>query len=357
MRIRRARLANSGSMRGDIKVLVVLPSAGQGGGIERYAAAVSVSLCRIGCSVDEIALRPLAARPVRAKVALVLAAMEYGWRNRPDHVLIMHPGLLPVALMLSVVCRPARICLFFYGSDIWSGGSRWQKFTLRSWKPLQLVTISSFSAGALSMIARVPTIIRPALTPEWHDVLSAAACEPPEREIDLLTVFRLGDWSTKGGPAYLEAVQGLRRRRPITAAAAGRGPVPEHVRRDCEQAGVELLVDVSDEELASLYGRAKVLVLATVLATGPDASGEGFGIVLIEAQAAGCSVVAPAESGSSDAFIPGLTGEHCREGTELVDVIDRLLGEDRSRAAQGLVDRQFSATRLDQDLSRLLALR
>lgn len=315
-----------------------------------------MSLGRIGCTVDEIALRRLGSRPVRAKGALVLAVLRHVWRNRPAQVLIMHPGLLPVALMLAIVCRPARICLFFYGSDIWSGCSWWQNWTIRSWKSLQLVTISSFSAGALSMITRVPVIIRPALTPQWHDVLTAAACAPSERNIDLLTVFRLGEWSTKGGPAYLEAVRGLRERRPVTAAAAGRGPVLEHVRRDCELAGVDLLVDVSDEELASLYGRTKVLVLATVLATGPDASGEGFGIVLIEAQAAGCSVVAPTGSGSSDAFIPGLTGEQCREGTELIDIIDRLLAQDRSGAAQGLVDRQFSAARLDQDLRRLLGL-
>ena len=39
----------------------------------------------------------------------------------------------------------------------------------------------------------------------------------------------------------------------------------------------------------------------------PD-SGEGFGIVLAEAQLAGCVVIAPALDGSSDAIIPGVTG-------------------------------------------------
>jgi glycosyltransferase involved in cell wall biosynthesis len=50
------------------------------------------------------------------------------------------------------------------------------------------------------------------------------------------------------------------------------------------------------------------LVLATPPNRGRGAVGEGFGLVLLEAQAAGTPVIAPAYGGSREAYIEGVTG-------------------------------------------------
>jgi glycosyltransferase involved in cell wall biosynthesis len=49
-------------------------------------------------------------------------------------------------------------------------------------------------------------------------------------------------------------------------------------------------------------------VLATRTRAGRDAVGEGFGLVLAEAQVAGTPVIAPAYGGSRDAYLDGVTG-------------------------------------------------
>ena len=49
-------------------------------------------------------------------------------------------------------------------------------------------------------------------------------------------------------------------------------------------------------------------MLATKMRGGSSPCGEGFGMVLQEAQLAGTPVVAPAYGGSHEAFVEGLTG-------------------------------------------------
>ena len=62
------------------------------------------------------------------------------------------------------------------------------------------------------------------------------------------------------------------------------------------------------QELVDLYGGADIFVLASRQHRRPGPAGEGFGIVLAEAALAGLPVMAPANDGSRDAFVPGLTG-------------------------------------------------
>lgn len=337
---------------GTPSAVVVMPSAGLGGGIERYSGGVCEGLTAIGVDVRTVALAPLNRRAAVQKMRLLLRTVTIVLTQRPQQILLMHPGLLPVAVVLRVVCPSARLSLFLYGSDIWTGIPLWTRTLLRRWTDLQLITISSFSAGALTVAARVPTIVHPTLRRDWHVVLDKAARPAASRDIDCLTVFRLSEWHSKGGPIFLDAVSRLSATRTVHAVAAGRGPVPPEVARECAAAGVDLMVDVSDDQLADLYGRTKVFVLSTHLSAGRGASGEGFGIVLIEAQAAGAAVVAPRNGGgSSDAYVPGLTGEAGDEdAAKLAKLLGGLLDEDRSAAARDLVRRQFSAGRLERDL-------
>lgn len=107
----------------------------------------------------------------------------------------------------------------------------------------------------------------------------------PERPV-IVFLGRL-DESRKGLPVFAKAIGPILERFPgARFLVAGRGDADslEEVRREHPQS-VELLGEISDEEKASLLKGATVYV-------APQLGGESFGIVLVEAMAAGTAVVA-----------------------------------------------------------------
>jgi len=89
-----------------------------------------------------------------------------------------------------------------------------------------------------------------------------------------------------------------------------------------------LAAHMSDRDLASTFAAADAFVLATRTRFGRYASGEGFGMVLLEAQVAGTAVIAPAYGGSGDAYIDGVTG--VAPANETAEALGGLL-DDRAR--------------------------
>jgi glycosyltransferase involved in cell wall biosynthesis len=82
---------------------------------------------------------------------------------------------------------------------------------------------------------------------------------------------------------------------------AGRGPDAQRIRDAAARATVpvELIEAPSDERIRELLQGARCLVFPTV---------EDFGMVPVEAQAAGCPVVAPAAGGALDTIADGVSG-------------------------------------------------
>jgi glycosyltransferase involved in cell wall biosynthesis len=152
--------------------------------------------------------------------------------------------------------------------------------------------------------------------------------------IDLVTTFRLAHWRTKGLPTVLEALRRLNDDR-VRLTICGSGPVTADLTAAiADLPWCRLVVDATDEVLADLLAEADLFVLATRTHPGTSSHGEGFGLVLVEAQLAGTAVVAPAHGGSGDAFQPGLTGAApADESVEaLVDVLGPLLADERRRS-------------------------
>jgi glycosyltransferase involved in cell wall biosynthesis len=94
--------------------------------------------------------------------------------------------------------------------------------------------------------------------------------------------------------------------------------------------GVEFLGRVSDDEKAQLYRTADVYV-------SPATGGESFGIVLLEAMAAGTPIVASDIHGYKGVLRRGREGLLVppREPKELAGAIARLLRDDELRADMG----------------------
>lgn len=97
----------------------------------------------------------------------------------------------------------------------------------------------------------------------------------PNDPVEIVFLGRL-DESRKGLDILLRALTRLDR--PFTCTVIG-GGTPREV------AGINFVGRVSDEEKAAILGRADIYV-------APNTGGESFGIVLVEAMAAGCAVVA-----------------------------------------------------------------
>jgi glycosyltransferase involved in cell wall biosynthesis len=191
-----------------------------------------------------------------------------------------------------------------------------------------VVAISSFTAGALAGICRA-AILPPALSPDWFAALVEASRTVPGRAegVHLVTAFRLDDWRDKGLPELVAAVSSLGRR-DVQLTVCGSGDPPPGLRRLVDGlAGCTLRSGLTDCELAQQLAAADLLVLATRTRHGRRPSGEGFGLVLLEAQVAGTAVVGPAHGGSHDAFINGVTGVAPTQesATALAQVLDDLL--------------------------------
>lgn len=318
------------------RVLLLSPSRGLGGGIERYLQTLERAFATRGIACRRL---DLSGSGIRAHTRLLAQGRALLRAERePVRLVAGHRALLPVAVLLArnpVACGISVIC---HGSDIWS--SRWEprrqleRYLMRS-PGLRVVAASSFSAGALLRDCPA-TVLPPALSAEWLEMLTLAGTERRHSGsgTNLMTAFRLTEWEGKGLPQLVAAVAALGRP-DVRLTVCGSGSPPTGLLRLLsEYPWCHLRPGLRDEELARELAAADLFVLATRTSRGGRAVGEGFGLVLLEAQAASTPVVAPAYGGSRDAYIEGITGVSPPDESvqALAVVLDDLL-KDPSRLA------------------------
>jgi phosphatidyl-myo-inositol dimannoside synthase len=250
-----------------------------------------------------------------------------GWAR----LVVAHRTLLPVATILNREPSACGITVVCHGSDVWGARPRIRRRLedrmIRS-SAVRAVAASSFTAGALSG-RRQALILPPGLSREWFDTLVEASAieQPGTRPVRVLTTFRLSDWRSKGLPQLLDAVAGLERS-DVEVIVSGSGePSLDLLELMEKYPSCSLRPGLSDRGLAAQFAAADLFVLATRTQHGKEASGEGFGLVLVEAQVAGTPVIGPAYGGSHDAYIDGVTGvAPIDESAEaLTKVLERLL--------------------------------
>jgi phosphatidyl-myo-inositol dimannoside synthase len=290
--------------------LLLTPSRGQGGGIERYVEALEWSFAEQGIDYGRIDLRragPAAHAQLFAETRDRLRAMA-----APTRLVLGHRALLPVASMLARDRTVSGISVICHGSDVWGSHARprWLvEDRLMRRHDVRAIAASSFTAGALSRGVRA-AVLPPGLSRRWFDTLVKASATARHKRygFELVTAFRLTDWQIKGLPELLDAIAGLGRS-DIHLTVCGTGEPPASLRRLVEaHSCCTLRPGLSDQELAGQLAASDLFVLATRTRPGRNASGEGFGLVLLEAQVAGTPVVGPAYGGSRDAYIDQVTG-------------------------------------------------
>lgn len=316
------------------QVLLLAPSRGLGGGIERYVQTVQSAFDDTGVACRRLDLaRP---GPAGHRALLIEAAAALAGITEPARVIIAHRSLLPAALLLRRIRLVGGISAICHGSDVW--GTRWAprwllESRLMRRPDVRLVAVSSFTAGALFPGGQA-TVLPPGLSRTWFgELVSAgdqartgqASNEVPGAALEVMTAFRLGEWRDKGLPQLTAAIAALGRA-DIRLTVCGSGEPPTdllaHVHR---YPWCGLRPGLSDSALARQFARASLFVLATRTRPGRRPCGEGFGLVLLEAQVAGTAVIGPAHGGSPDAYLDGVSGMTPRD--ETVAALGRMLHE------------------------------
>ncbi len=323
------------------QVLLLAPSHGQGGGIERYVETVEWAFAAQGIGYARLDLT----RPGLAGHRELLTAAARRLAGLPPRVrlVLAHRALLPVAALLARRPVVGGISVICHGSDVWGARlrPRWHAESLLLRRPgVRVVAVSSYTAGALANRCRA-TVLPPGLSGGWFAELAGAAGRPRAAHraagpgLQLVTAFRLADWRDKGLPELVTAIAALGRG-DIRLTVCGSGEPPagllQLIRR---HPWCSVRAGLADRDLAGQLAAADLFVLATRTRAGRRPCGEGFGLVLLEAQLAGTPVVAPAHGGAADAYLEGITGTAPVDETPaaLAGVLEGLL-KDPARLSQ-----------------------
>jgi phosphatidylinositol alpha-1,6-mannosyltransferase len=153
----------------------------------------------------------------------------------------------------------------------------------------------------------------------------------------------------KGMDVLIAAAAGLRASFPgLTVAIAGEGRERSRLERLVRSSGapVRLLGRVDDDELPRLYGAADVFAMCC-RNRWFELEQEGFGIVFLEAAAAGVAQVAGRSGGADEAVVDGETGLVVADPGDpgaLAHALRRLLVDEEARLVMGRAAR----TRVEQ---------
>ena len=119
---------------------------------------------------------------------------------------------------------------------------------------------------------------------------------------------------------------------------------------------MHLLGNIDEDEKVDLLQRAQVFVHTPV--TASDGGFEGFGIVYLEASAAGTPALGTLHCGAEDAIVDGETGLLVEpEPAAVRDALERLLGDAGLRERMGAAGRVHAArTTWETNARQVLAL-
>jgi phosphatidylinositol alpha-1,6-mannosyltransferase len=325
--------------------------------------------------VDRITARGLA--PAGGRIARSLDA-RWWWRprlarevaaqaQRFDLVVAGHPSLLP-ALRAGLGEGPGRprCWAWAYGIDVWGRPGRGLAPHL-AWAD-RVAAISRFTRDQVAPWVRPErlSVIHP---PVDTDTYTPGAPSAPGA--DLLVVGRLARGERyKGHEVLFRAIRPLEKRlgRAVTLRVVGDGDWRAELEREAAALGVAGRVEFAGRlSLAALldaYRGCGVFAMPSRVDRRARGlwTGEGLGMVYVEAQACGRPVVASTEGGAPETIVPGATGllADPRDPLAVADAAAALLEHpDRAaqmgRAGRRWVEERFSVERFRARLAELLA--
>jgi glycosyltransferase involved in cell wall biosynthesis len=257
---------------------------------------------------------------------------------QPDVVLYGHLLLLPLAWVARRLSPRSRNLLIVHGWEVWiepfrTRVPRWERLAVRSWID-QVVSVSRFTAERMKAAYGLPdSFFR--LLPNAVDL----PLSPPPRQsghrngLRLLTVTRLHLQDRyKGCDKVIRALPRILAEVPNARYdLVGEGPLRPELERLAVEIGVRDSIRfhgyVDDQALARIYKEAHLLVMPS--------TGEGFGIVFLEAWKHGLPVVVGDQDASSEVVTDGVNGFCVDPGSvdEIAQAVLALL-KDRDKAGR-----------------------
>lgn len=298
---------------------------------------------------------------VRFAVAVCRAA---GRRGSLMTIIGGHPQLAALTWLAHATSGRPYVA-WVYGKESWAPLGRLRRAALR--RANAVLAITSFTAQAATNAQKLDPgrvrVVRLCLPP-WH-----TGPAPVTRRSDevVLCVARLDrEDRYKGVDMLVKAWPRVLAARPQTVLKiVGDGNDRDHIAGIVEELGVggsvRLLGTVSHDQLTDLYRRASLFALPGRASMGPEPEGEGFGIVFVEAQAAGLPVIAGRAAGAQEAVCDGSTGllVDPEDPDDIASAITRLLADEALRtrmgeAAVAFVNADFSYDRFRTDIARAM---
>jgi phosphatidylinositol alpha-1,6-mannosyltransferase len=310
------------------------------GGVQEVSRQVAEMLS------DSTAFDARAVRyPRIEKVAAVLRSWLARTAGRGTACVFMHPHIFQECVgLFSAADAPATV-VWAHGIDVWG------EFGRRFASALPLATKVAASSGYTADRIRENfpgadvSVIRLAVEDP-----PAAAARGERGGFEIVTVSRLaGDDGVKGHDLVLRALgllatRGLR----IPYHVVGTGPDQPRLERLAHELGLAEQVVfhgyLPDDEKERIYARAGAFVMPSRVVRrehGPW-SGEGFGLVYLEAALRGLPVIACDEGGQVECVVDGTTGFLVRPEPEVIaDRIARLAAHPEERRRLGEAGREF----------------
>jgi glycosyltransferase involved in cell wall biosynthesis len=232
--------------------------------------------------------------------------------DRPDHVISTHVNFGPAAHVAKNFLR-VPYTLVAHGIDVHPGLPRTSLAALR--EANRIIAVSVWTRDRVLDLGGIDpenVVILPNTVDETvfsvgqksEDLIRHYRLQPGEKVV--LTVARLDDTERyKGYDRIIEALPAIQRRcGAVRFIIVGTGEDRARIAQLAKQKGVESMVSfagfVSTESLVDHYRLADVFAMPS--------TGEGFGIVFLEAMGCGTPVVAGNRDGSIDALDGGWLG-------------------------------------------------
>jgi glycosyltransferase involved in cell wall biosynthesis len=352
------------------------------GGAERYCYDVAVALVNAGATITVLSaqlspteaisgkwkgvgLVPRIAKryPIIEKALyhlqvpqMILKFALDKYCNSAQTILVGHFHLLP-SVMKYAKSRNIDVWLTTYGIEIWRDWSEEEYKAVDYCK--KIISISKYTAD--SIITRLPTgnyakilVIPPSVD---ANIFHCSIKEPPPKPRAILTVGRMASSEAyKGHDLIIRALKEVEKKigEPVEYRIAGSGndiPRLQDLAKECYvDDKVHFLGRLSVLELVQAYQNCHVFAMPSYLSKKSDGTwtGEGFGIVYLEAAACGKPVLACDEGGQVDCVKDGISGVLVRPTVE--DVRDGLIkiltdlnrANQMGEAGRALVESQFS---------------
>jgi phosphatidylinositol alpha-1,6-mannosyltransferase len=267
----------------------------------------------------------------RAKARFTATAVRAA-RRRAKLVVAAHVNLAPVVRAMHVAAPRMTSIICSHGVEVWEPLPLLRRRALR--KATLILAPSQSTADYLAAMQKIPAgrirVLPWALDPQFEAMVAQPRAPLPANFPRGPVIFTVGRWLAseryKGMDTLITALPRLLTRWPaLQLVLAGEGDDRAWLEDLAQRNGVTLHVHfvskLSYAELASCYAACDVFALPS--------SGEGFGLVYLEAMAFGKPVIGGAHGGAPEVIQDGLTGYLVQHGdaSQLATCIETFLAD------------------------------